>query len=436
MRSCVVYITDSLIRFAYTGENQDKPEAVHLHIPSLKKEDIPHAIKNLLKINKIVPERLILGIPRSRANLRYFSFPTVNDSEIRSMVEYDLSSRFAYKDDELVYDHAVIERSAEGFSRVILAAVPREKILPEFTLLKHAGLIPDEGALSTVSLFNQFISRKKNQEKSLLVYFDDGFVEIIYADGGKLEFSRAIDFQPKDPDSLVKEIKHTLSVLQTEGKVVSRAVIAGKVLALKDPLEFFLKSMGLAAEFDDTLDTLKGFLQDGSLKLSLLPEEYKIRKVKEQRTRSLVYLAILALLNLSLVANIVFFKIKTKDEYLFAVRSEIKKIEGRANVLQKKMAKVRILQSYINSGRLKLGLLSEIYRGAPDGIILNSLDINGEKGQGSIILIGQAQDSESVLKFTSKLKSSSFIEKTDVNYINKRRMPAQNAVDFEMRASF
>ncbi len=311
MKNIVVYITGNLIRFCEAGESQDKPRIAGINISSLKNEEISHAVRNLLKSNKIQPEYLILGIPRNQANIRYFSFPSLNDNEIRSMMEYDLSSKFAYKEDELVFDHAIIEKSANGFSRVILAAVPRDEILPKFSLLKHAGLVPDEAALSTVSLFNQLVNQKKPVEKCLLVYFDDGFVEILYVNKSTLEFSRAINFKANELDSLAKEIKRTIIVLNTEGRLIEKAIVGGKFPAVKEFIELLKKAVEVKVEIDDSLDTLKGFVQEsGPLKISLLPEEFKIRKVKEQRARSLVYLAILLFLNLSLIANIAFFKIK------------------------------------------------------------------------------------------------------------------------------
>ncbi len=437
MKNCAIYITGSLVRVCEAGESPEKLKVAELNISSLKKEEIPHAVRNLLKANKIQPEHLILGFPRNLANIRYFSFPTLNDNEIRSMMGYDLASRFAYKEDELVFDQAVIAKSADGFSRIILAAVPRQEILPKFALLKHAGLIPDEVFLSTVSLFNQLKDQKKEIDKCLVAYFDDGFAELLYLNQGLLEFSRAINFKEDALENLSREIQNSIAVLNTEAKEISKVVLAGKFTGLKEFKELLNKSYAGAIEFDDSLDNLKGFIREpGPLKLNLLPEEYKIRKVKQRRTRSLVYLGILALLNISLIANIAFFKIKAKDGYLYALKSEIKKIEKRADSLQKDMEKARTLRGYISSGKNKLGLLSEIYRAAPAGIFLGSLDISGNKGQGAIVLIGQAADSESVLKFANNLKSSAFIEKSDVTYINKRRQPGPSGVDFEIKAGF
>lgn len=411
----------------------DKPKLAELNISSLKKEEIPHALKNFVKSNKIQPEHLILGIPRNKVNIHYFSFPSVNDSEINSMMDYELNSIFVYKEEELVCGRAIIEKLANGFSRVIMAVMPRKEILPEFSLLKHAGLVPDEALLSSVCLFNQLVNRQKSVEKCLVVYFDDGFADILYVSGNNLEFSRAVNFKSGGGDNLLKEIKHTVSVLNFKNKVIEKVIIGGKSLFINETAELLKKEVAAKIEINDSLDSLKGFIQDnGRLEISLLLEEFRIRKIKESRARSLVYLGILFLLNLSLIANIVFFKFKAKDEYLYGLKSEIRKIDNKAVNLQKKMIKARALRSYINAGRMKLGLLSEIYRAAPEGITFNSLDINGNKKQGAIILTGQARDSDSVLKFNNNLKASPFIEKTDVSYINKRNQ----AADFEIRAAF
>ncbi len=437
MKSGVIYITYNLIRYCELGENPEKPKFAELNISSLKKEEIPQILKNFVKNNKIQPEYLILGIPRNKVNIHYFSFPSTNDNEINSMVDYELNSSFVYKEEELVCGSAIIEKLTNGFSRVIMAVVPRKIILPVFSLLKHAGLVPDEALLSSVSLFNQLVSRKKTTEKCLVVYFDDGFADILYISGNNLEFSRAINFESNGLDSLLKEIKNTVSVLNFKNKKIERIIIGGKSLFINETSVFLEKVAETKIEIKDSLDTLKGFIQEnGGLQISLLPEEFKIHKVKESRARSLILLGILLFLNISLIANIVFFKIKAKDEYLFGLKSEINKIDNKAVNLQKKMIKARALRSYINAGRMKLGLLSEIYRAAPEGITLNSLDISGNKKQGSIVLVGQASNSDNVLKFNNNLKASPFIEKTDVSYINKRNLDGQNAADFEIRATY
>jgi Tfp pilus assembly protein PilN len=52
------------------------------------------------------------------------------------------------------------------------------------------------------------------------------------------------------------------------------------------------------------------------------------------------------------------------------------------------------------------------------------------------VLIGQAQDQDSVSKFNNNLKASTFIEKTDLARTTERKVGGKTAVDFEIRAGF
>jgi Tfp pilus assembly protein PilN len=111
------------------------------------------------------------------------------------------------------------------------------------------------------------------------------------------------------------------------------------------------------------------------------------------------------------------------------------------------MLKVEVLHNYLNSGKITLNILSELYRIAPDGLFLTSLAISANKPQGAMVLIGQAKgnqmvligqakDNQTVLKFANALKISGLITKADVNYITKRKVSAQEMVDFELKAAF
>ena len=101
------------------------------------------------------------------------------------------------------------------------------------------------------------------------------------------------------------------------------------------------------------------------------------------------------------------------------------------------MLKAQILKGYSNSGRLTLGLLADLYRIAPSGLYLTYLEIRGQTPSGILLLTGQAQDTETVLKFTSLIKGSPLIDKADVNYIKKKQSQLkEEVVDFEIRCNF
>jgi len=442
LKSIAIYVTDNFIRFGQAKIDANKQLSVkedEINIASLKAEDRPLALRKFLQESKIVPEYITLAIPRTQVSIRYLNLPAVNDNEIRKMVEYDLNNLFPFKAEELIYDYAVISKSSGGYSRVMLVAVQREIMSKHISLLKKAGLVPDGINISAISLFNQFYAQNKSPDSCLVINLDDAFADMILISGQKPVFSRGVSFKGKiEKGDFIKTVDSTLTILKDKGFLIDKIILSGRCPNLDDFAGGLQEAVAYQVGVDRKITVIKGLVlkKENDLKLNLLPLEVRIEKSKAKRKRALIYFITLILLNLSLAANVVFLKMKSKEEYLGLLKAENKKIDARASGLQKKMLKIQILRSYLDSGRLKLSLLSELYRLAPDGITLSSLDISGNKSSGTIVLIGQAKDTQAVLKFANSLKASGSINKADVNYMTKRKLASEETVDFEIRAAF
>jgi Tfp pilus assembly protein PilN len=338
------------------------------------------------------------------------SIPAVNDAEIDQMVAFEKDSSFPFKSDELIFGHAILSKNKDGYSSVMLAAVQKDRIMRGISTLKSAGLVPDEISISSISAFNQFRLANPSGKNTLVVNKDDSFFDVLFIEDNILRFSRAVPAL-----DLENELQLTVNTLQEKGHAVDTVVR------------------------DSSLSVIQGLLlsnKSGNLFLDLLPKELKEHKIREQRKRAMVYLVTLIALNFAIIANIVFMKAKAQDAYVNALKKEISKIEAKAQSVQKKMRKAQILLEYSASGKTILGILSELYRTAPAGVTLSSLDISGKSPQGTILLVGQASSSETVLKFSNAMKAGGIIKKTDVNYITKRNVAATQIVDFEIRAIF
>jgi Tfp pilus assembly protein PilN len=403
MKILGIYITDSLIRLGWFNDADKQPAVKEYRTNSAD-------LKNILKKNDFQPDRVVLYIPRTAISIRYLQIPSITDAEIEQMVAFEKQSSFPFKADDLVVGHVVIEKSKDGYSSVLIAAVQKDFIMRQIGILKTANLVPDEVSIGTISVFNQLRPAKGFSLNTLVVNTDEGFVDILYISDDKLTFSRAVFI-----DELERELELTIKTLQEKGLTIDSIV--------RENTTSVVKGIGRIRKPDD-------------LFFDLLPQELKSRKEREQRVRSMVYLGTLIVLNLAIIANIVFMKVKAQDAYMHMLKSETAKIEDRAQAVQKKMRKSQILLEYSSSGRIVLGILSELYRTAPAGVVLSSLDISGTSPQGAIILVGQAPSSDVVLKFANAMKSGGLIRKTDVNYITKRNIAAAQMVDFEIRAGY
>lgn len=429
-----VYVTDNFIKFGPAAAGQE------INISSLKKDEIAGALKAFLRKNRIICEHLVLGMPRTRVAIKYLTLPAHSGKEINRMAEYELNNLFPYKPEELIYDYAVINKQADGYSQVMLVAALKESILAGISTLGLAGLVPEEINISTVSLFNQFWVQKRQPDDYLLINLDDAFMEILLVSQGRPVFSRGIRIKsPAEIKGLVKIAEENITLIKNKGDSINVIILSGKGYDREDFANALKESLPYKVEIDDSLSVLKGLaagINNSAFKINLLPEELNARKIKNKRKRANLLFFSLFLLNLSLCTNIVFQKIKAREEYLYIIRAGIREIAPQASILQEKKLKAQIVKNGVNSGRLALGLLMELYRAAPAELSINTLTISRQKAQGIMTLTGQARDSESVLRFANALKESALIKSADVDNISQSKAAAQERiVSFEMRAN-
>jgi Tfp pilus assembly protein PilN len=428
-----IYITPNRIRFASTVLGPDKK-------PVVKEQEIKGSLKNFLTENKIIPGYIISCVPRAEVSVKYISFPTLNESELRQMVEFELNNLMPLKPEELVYDYAVIRKGPGEHSHLMVVVAPRDTILKHASFLKEAGLIPDEVTISAIALFKEFALKKYLEANYLLINMDDNFMDVVYISGGKLDFSRALTLSSVgEIPNAVKEIELTAKVLRDKEYKIDKVILCGGA-DLKAMAEAVAKVLPYEIQIDDTLSVIKGALlkEPGDYpRINLLPQELRLQKKAWMRRKVLVYMGVVLALNLSLFANIAFLKTKAKQGYLALLKSEVTKIDSQASGLQKKLANVRILRGYLNSNRLTLALLAELYRAAPAGVSFSSLDIYNREAQGVMMVLGQARDSDMALAFVSSLKEAAFIKSAEVVRITKKsRAAGENTVDFEVKSYF
>jgi len=432
----VIYITDSRIRFGEALMNAQSQAAV-------KEQEIGiGSLKKFFSENKTSPDHLTLCIPRTQVSIKYLSFPTLNDSELKQMVSFELNNLLPLKPEELIYDYAVIRKGPDDFSHLMLVVAPKDIILKHALALKEVGLVPDEISVSTVSLFKQFLSQKRQQANYLLINIDDGFMDIIYISGQNLTFSRAVTLsRAGEIVNAIKDIEFTATVLRDKDYPIDKIILSGSGLDLQELAQGLEKAIPYQVEVDDNIGVIKGTILNNNgyilHNINLLPDELRIQKKIGIRKKAFVYLAIMLFVNLFLLANIGFLKIRAKESYLALLNSEIQKIDAEASLLQRKLINVQILRGYLNSDRLTLGLLSELYNTAPDGVYLGSLDIFNRETQGTMLVAGQAKDSDTALKFVNAIKKTAFIKSADINRITKKsRSPGDQSVDFEIKSYF
>lgn len=445
MRSCLIYFTADSVRLAAAAEDRKHGLQIREFETAISglddTESLPRFLETLAKENKIYPERVTVGLPRNRVSMRHLRFPSHSDGEIRRMVSYELTNLFPCKPEELLYDYSVIQKEAGGNSQVLLTVARKEDILSHVNLLRRAGLTVDAIEISSISLYNQLIEQKKASQDCLFIHLDNGYLDILQVSGQKLIFSRGMRFSKEDSlEDVLKAITTTFAVREDRENHIQKVILTGTEFSAGTELIRRLESaLPCPVEIDQTITLSKGFLQRKSfhsLRIGLLPAEYMAQKEKQAGKRSLRLFIVLAAVNALLVGNIIFLKLKISRQYLMELKSEITTLDAQTSAAQNTVLKIQLLRRYRSESKMSLGIFSQLYRAIPENIRVTQLEILRGKQTNSIIISGQAPDSETVLQFAGNLKTSPVIQNTAISHITKKGPAAGNRVNFEIKAGF
>lgn len=435
MKALAVYIDRQQLTLATLKGDNYQEEKVKID----SDKDISEIIKKFLFKNKLIkPEKVIIGIPRHLAIIKYLTLPSQDEEEIKRILGYEIINLFLYPPEDLIWDWKVIEKRADGYSELMLVAIQKKVIFKYISYIENIGLIPDRIMLSTFSLYNQILFKKQiSSKKVLVVCLENNALEILAIDKGKLVFSRGIS--PVQEDQLTEEIKVSVTSYQKEArfKVIDEIILVVDEENKKKILPKIEKVFASKPQVVDSVSLAKGFLlEDSKLKLNLdfLPSEIKSLKKLRKKKKEFVWLLSILFVLFSLLISILMVKIKKLEGYLNLLTENIKKIQPEVENLKIKELKINLINDYLISQISTLDILTELYRISPQGISFSRLILDRENA--SLVILGEADSFKNAFLFMDKLKKSPLIKKPKFRYISSRKLTEKEVVNFEVIASF
>ncbi|MDP2981103.1 MAG: hypothetical protein Q8N67_03455, partial [Candidatus Omnitrophota bacterium] len=109
----------------------------------------------------------IIIIPRHQVTLRFIEVPSIDPSELKSMVEFQALKELPYSKEEIITGFRNLGSYKKGFSYIMLAIAKRQLIEE---MIAQRGSKPENIRLETESLYLYLV--KKNiakQDKVILV---------------------------------------------------------------------------------------------------------------------------------------------------------------------------------------------------------------------------------------------------------------------------
>ena len=116
---------------------------------------ISETLRAFIKTRKLnfSESRVTILVPRSRAILRYMTFPSQNPDEIRSMIDLQVGSRIPFTREEVEIDFQVLSKTADGYSKVAVVIIPQDIAMRYWKIFTDAHIPVNSMTISTIGLW-------------------------------------------------------------------------------------------------------------------------------------------------------------------------------------------------------------------------------------------------------------------------------------------
>jgi len=463
---CVSLSGDNL-KLAYAKISPTRKELVDLvsyEIQGLSDEEITKSIQSSLTSLRLSSPEVIIIIPSHATIAKNIEIPSLSEEEIREIVDLQAGRHTPYSREEIIIDYINIGAYRENYTKILLIIVTLNIIRRQIDILEKANLKIEKVYFSP-ELITSFCSGalKLNKEATVetIIHIDAHFTDFITVTKGGVVFVRSIPigrqhlFSEKEryQTRFAEEVKKSLETYQAEdiGPLPEEIILTGSAQGGEDlqdllsqmlfmPVKFFhylehapmasqeLKK-SLAAGQDSFLDVIAPLINPNRVQINLIPEEIKLRKKFEEKSKDLVtsgvyVMVILAMLCLSLISSIFF-----KSSYLTKLSDKYEPVIEVSKRLENNFSQIRMIKRALKDRNMALDVLAELYDLIPADIQLNGIKFTL---QGKFSIEGNSRTMGTVFSFIGDMEESEYFKKVESRRTTKRRVDDREIVDFEI----
>lgn len=169
------------------------------------------------------------------------------------------------------------------------------------------------------------------------------------------------------------------------------------------------------------------FLVTQSLKVSLIPEEIKLKRVFESRTHQLVKLTVNFMIIMLLIGSFFISKAYFEGAYFKRLEEHNETIKAEAKLLEGNMERIRIIKHYLKNCGYALQVIAALYDIVPENIMLSSVKMDTQR---NLNLKGTGRAMSNVFSFVSALEASDYFSNVQTNYTTSRKQGGKDWADF------
>jgi len=463
---CVSLSGDNL-KLAYAKVSPTRKEIVDLvsyEIQGLSDEEITNSIRTSLDSLKLLDPEAIIIIPSHATIAKNIEIPSLDSQEINEIVDLQAGRHTPFSREEIIIDYFNIGAYRENYTKILLIIVTLSVIRRQIDILEKAGLKIEKVYFSPESMTRVCISALKlgqGEVGQTLVHIDANFTDFVNINKGEVTFVRSIPIGCQhlfsEPDRyqmrFIEEVKKSLETYQSEdiGPLPEEIILTGSIREggeLQDllskmlhlPIKFFpyLDHAPLASEElkkslivgqDSFLDVVSPLIHSGRVDINLIPEEVKLRKKFEEKSKDLVTSGVYVMTILAVLCLILIGKIFFKSTYLNNLTDRYQSVIESSKRLEEDFSQIRLIKRELKNRSLALDVLAELYELIPNDIQLNGIKFSLD---GAFSIEGNSRTMGTVFSFIGDMEESIHFKKVESRRTTKRKEGDREIVDFEI----
>jgi len=403
-------------------------------------------------------------LPGRYVILKQVSLPTHSEEEIRRMVQLQIGNLGPFPREEIVFDHIILEKTSQGYARVLVVVVPKENINFYLKALQKKGLAPQKLLLGSQGIaawyrYQQRAARLPAAATVMIIDADSNNSEICFCHQGRLFFSRNIrfgtgDLQQDKLDLFLEQVGLTLGAYRkgSMGPEVERIVVAANAFnrsLLVERLEEYYrlpidvlgssehvgrdKNISLLAENEQqgvSLTRGLGFLLGTeTAPLNLMPREVvDIRALKAKRRAVAQFILMLFVCGF-LAAGIFALNMYQASQRLETVQSQLRQTQSLVEESRREIEVLQALERVHKSRIILIDVIEGLYLLTPPDISFHSLNFDA---QGSFAIQGNAISGADINLLQSRLVDSPLFQEVNLQYATKRVRFREEYTEFKI----
>ena len=415
-----------------------------LHLEAADREmDVADCLRRALSVQKFTRMPLIVSVPRQLVNVRLLELPSTEASEIGDMVDLQVGRQTPYSLNEILSGYKVLGSTRQGtYTRVMLAIVQRSIVRERYYDIEAAGLSVDRMTISCEGVLNWFLyhTRREDPERVLaLLDVDSFFTHMVVVQHRRVVFTKSIlwganqagegleafcqraqeAFQSCNDalrgGSAIEEVRISGAGVRIAGIAEALAPALSIPCRTADSLEDVKVEKGCQARLHDerhataSLTALVGMAMGPNLlSYHFVPDVVRLRDLIRKRAGLWAALASL-LLSASVAASLYgMLAAGYRMDRVNTLKAQADAIQPRVVRVERMMEVVRAVRRRQVSRFLPENLLPVIHASVPDGVYVESLEINVEHRR--LALAGTAPARKDIRDLIRMLEESPFFE--------------------------